>query len=45
MKWVLALGLAALVAGCGADGAPEPPEGGAKLKVSGDARFGVVTRL
>ncbi|WP_102225580.1 argininosuccinate lyase [Acidimangrovimonas sediminis] len=50
------LGLAALVAACGADGAPTPPpakpdntvtsrDGSSSLSISGDARVGVVSKL
>jgi hypothetical protein len=37
---VLLLGLSA----CGIDGAPKPPDG-AKLKVTGDARFGYTGKI
>lgn len=39
----LAVIVALVLAGCGADGAPERPETG--ISISGEARFGIERRL
>ena len=44
MRLVLALAAAAILAACGADGEPErpAPAGPVEIRISGDARFGIV---
>ncbi|NBR91379.1 MAG: argininosuccinate lyase [Rhodobacteraceae bacterium] len=42
MRLVLALVVTGVVAGCGADGAPERPKAASGVTVSGEARVGVV---
>ena len=43
MRILLSLSLLGLLAACGANGAPQPPEPG--VKISGEARIGVVGTL
>ncbi|WP_203232263.1 hypothetical protein [Gemmobacter caeruleus] len=45
MRITLSLCLLALLAACGADGAPEAPGATPGVSVSGDARIGVVGTL
>ncbi|SFR02253.1 hypothetical protein [Poseidonocella sedimentorum] len=44
MKLVFALGIAALIAGCGADGAPVRPEVSAQTTVGVNSKSGVFSR-
>ncbi|HRK41611.1 MAG TPA: hypothetical protein PLH11_01090 [Gemmobacter sp.] len=43
MRILLSLSVLALLAACGANGEPQPPEPG--VKISGEARIGVVGTL